>query len=95
MPSVLEALKERGFSQQCTDEAGVDKLLSSGPVVFYCGFDPTAESLHCGSLMPIMTMAHLQQAGHQRVLVSAQRQAPGEPVAYAPPAEAELPQAAL
>src|SRR5436853_47572 len=69
MPSVLESLKERGFFQQCTDEAGVDKLLSSGPVVFYCGFDPTAESLHCGSLVPIMTMAHLQRAGHHPIAI--------------------------
>jgi tyrosyl-tRNA synthetase len=69
MPSVLEALKDRGFFQQCTDEPGVAQLLSEGSVAFYCGFDPTAESLHCGSLMPIMTMAHLQRAGHHPIAI--------------------------
>ena len=64
MPSLLESLRERGFVQQCTDEAALSKLLDAGPVSFYCGFDPTAESLHCGSLVPIMAMAHLQRAGH-------------------------------
>src|SRR5262249_47115186 len=69
MPSVLDALRERGFVQQCTDEAGLDKLLASPPATFYCGFDPTAESLHCGSLMPIMAMAHLQRAGHEPIAI--------------------------
>jgi tyrosyl-tRNA synthetase len=69
MPSVLETLKQRGFLQQCTDEPGLDKLLSEKSVPFYCGFDPTADSLHCGSLMPIMAMAHLQRAGHMPIAV--------------------------
>ena len=64
MPSLLESLRERGFVQQCTDEPALAKLLDAGPVSFYCGFDPTADSLHCGSLVPIMAMAHLQRAGH-------------------------------
>lgn len=69
MPSVLETLKERGFLQQCTDEPGLAKLLKEQSVTFYCGFDPTADSLHCGSLMPIMAMAHLQKAGHKPVAI--------------------------
>ncbi len=69
MPSVLDILRERGFLQQCTDEAALEKLLSEKSVVFYCGFDPTAESLHCGSLMPIMAMAHLQRAGHNPIAI--------------------------
>lgn len=69
MPSVLETLKERGFLQQCTDEPGLDKLLTENSVSFYCGFDPTADSLHCGSLMPIMAMAHLQRAGHKPIAI--------------------------
>ena len=64
MPSLLESLRERGFVQQCTDEPALGKLLETVRVPFYCGFDPTADSLHCGSLMPIMAMAHLQRAGH-------------------------------
>src|SRR5262245_57450373 len=69
MPSVLETLKERGFMQQCTAEPGLDTRFPSQPVAFYCGFDPTADSLHCGSLMPIMAMAHLQKAGHTPIAI--------------------------
>jgi len=66
---VLEMLRERGFVQQCTDAEGLGKLLAQGPVLFYAGFDPTADSLHAGSLMPIMAMAHLQRAGHTPIAV--------------------------
>src|SRR5947209_10562966 len=69
MPSLLDSLRDRGFVQQCTDEPALGKLLEAGPVTFYCGFDPTADSLHCGSLMPIMAMAHLQHAGHNPIAV--------------------------
>src|SRR3954451_13963207 len=69
MPSVLDILRERGFVQQCTDEKALEELLDQEPVSFYCGFDPTAESLHCGSLMPIMAMAHLQRAGHKPIAI--------------------------
>ena len=55
--------------KQCTDEPGLEKLLRESSVAFYCGFDPTAESLHCGSLMPIMAMAHLQRAGHTPIAI--------------------------
>jgi tyrosyl-tRNA synthetase len=69
MPSAFDVLHERGFVQQCTDETAVRKILDQPPVVFYCGFDPTADSLHCGSLMPIMAMAHLQGAGHTPIAI--------------------------
>jgi len=69
MPSVLETLRERGFVQQCTDEKALEELFGQQSVSFYCGFDPTAESLHCGSLMPIMAMAHLQRAGHKPIAI--------------------------
>ena len=62
-------IAERGFVQQCTDTDAVRKLLAQPPVVFYCGFDPTADSLHCGSLMPIMARAHLQRAGHTPIAI--------------------------
>jgi tyrosyl-tRNA synthetase len=68
-PSVLSMLRQRGFVQQCTDADGLEKLLADGKVVFYAGFDPTADSLHAGSLMPIMAMAHLQRAGHIPIAV--------------------------
>lgn len=69
MSNALDILQERGFVQQCTDTAALRKLLDRPPVIFYCGFDPTADSLHCGSLMPIIAMAHLQRAGHTPIAV--------------------------
>ena len=64
MPSVLETLKERGFVQQCTDEPGLDKLLAEKSIPLYCGFDPTAPSLHMGNLVQLVTARRLQNAGH-------------------------------
>jgi tyrosyl-tRNA synthetase len=61
----LQILSERGFIQQCTDREGLQKLVREQSVTFYNGFDPTAESLHVGHLLPIMAMAHLQRAGHR------------------------------
>ncbi len=67
MVDVLETLKRRGFLQQMTDETSLAEILSSGPTTFYVGFDATAPSLHAGSLVPIMAMAHLQRAGHRPI----------------------------
>ena len=63
--NAFDILRERGFVAQVTDEPAVRELLGAGPVTFYIGFDPTASSLHCGSLVPIMAMAQLQHAGHK------------------------------
>lgn len=62
-----QVLQERGFLQQVTDPESVQGLLRKGPVTFYVGFDATASSLHAGSLVPIMAMAHLQRAGHRPI----------------------------
>lgn len=67
--NALNILKERGFLKQCSDEPGLKKLFSSSKVVYYIGFDPTADSLHIGSLMPIMAMVHLQKAGHVPIAI--------------------------
>src|SRR5262249_35946650 len=61
----LQILGERGFIQQCTDQEGLARLLLEQRVTFYNGFDPTADSLHVGHLLPLMAMAHLQRAGHR------------------------------
>lgn len=66
---VFENLKERGFVRQTSDEAKVAALLSRPGITYYIGFDPTADSLHVGSLVPIMAMAHLQQAGHRPIAI--------------------------
>ncbi|MGI6110079.1 MAG: tyrosine--tRNA ligase [Eubacteriaceae bacterium] len=62
--SVFDTLKERGYLEQCTHEDEIRELLESGPVKFYIGFDPTADSLHIGHFIQIMVMAHMQRAGH-------------------------------
>jgi tyrosyl-tRNA synthetase len=66
--SILNALNERGFIAAMTDEA-LDAHLEAAPQTIYIGFDPTADSLHLGHLVPIMVLAHLQRAGHRVLMV--------------------------
>jgi tyrosyl-tRNA synthetase len=66
-PEALRVLRERGFIQQVSDEEDLKKQLRDGRVTFYSGFDPTASSLHVGSLVPLMAMAHLGRAGHRPI----------------------------
>jgi tyrosyl-tRNA synthetase len=66
---ILYTLRERGFVQQISDEAALTTHLASGSTTFYAGFDPTASSLHVGSMIPLMAMAHLARAGHRPVAV--------------------------
>jgi tyrosyl-tRNA synthetase len=66
-PDLYDLLRQRGFVQQVTDEAAVRAAFAAGPVTFYVGFDPTAPSLHVGSLVPLMAMAHLARAGHRPI----------------------------
>jgi tyrosyl-tRNA synthetase len=65
--SYLDELAWRGLLFQYTE--GVHEMLAAGPVVAYCGFDPTARSLHVGNLIPVMGLAHLQRAGHRPVVL--------------------------
>jgi tyrosyl-tRNA synthetase len=67
--NLYDLLAERGFVKQCTDEPAVRALLGEGPVTAYIGFDPTARSLHAGSLVPIMALVHLQREGHRPLAV--------------------------
>ncbi|MGQ9780237.1 MAG: tyrosine--tRNA ligase [Bacillota bacterium] len=67
MPSVYDVLVERGFVRQVTHEDALRELLEKEQVTFYIGFDPTADSLHVGSVLPLMAMAHLQRAGHRAI----------------------------
>lgn len=61
---ILDDLAFRGYIVQMTDEDALRKRLAEGPVTLYCGFDPTADSLHVGSLVPIMGLRRFQDAGH-------------------------------
>ncbi|TWU60779.1 Tyrosine--tRNA ligase [Rubripirellula tenax] len=65
--NLLDDLRWRGLIHQCTDEAGLGKLLASGPQTVYIGFDPTASSLHVGSLMQLMMLRRFQKAGHRPI----------------------------
>ena len=63
--NIWQELKWRGLVQVSTDEAELEKLLAGGPITYYCGFDPTAPSLHLGNLVQLLTMRRLQLAGHR------------------------------
>jgi tyrosyl-tRNA synthetase len=67
MANVLDVLKERGFIDQTTHDQELKDCLDQGNVTCYIGFDPTAASLHIGSLVPIMSLAHMQRQGHRPV----------------------------
>ena len=67
MQNAFDILKERGFLYQLTDEEAMRKRLAEGPVTFYTGFDPTANSLHIGHLLPVMAMRWLQKCGHRPI----------------------------
>lgn len=67
MANVLDILRERGFVSQTTHTEPLEKLLGDEKVTLYIGFDPTADSLHVGSLLQIMTLAHMQRAGHRPI----------------------------
>ena len=65
--SVYDVLLERGFIEQVTGETEIRELLEREPVTCYIGFDPTAASLHIGSLVPIMALAHMQRHHHRPI----------------------------
>lgn len=64
---MYDVFRERGFIEQVTDEPLIRDLLEQKSVTCYIGFDPTATSLHIGSLVPIMSLAHLQRHGHRPI----------------------------
>lgn len=67
MVHLIDIFQERGFIEQTTPEKDLRDYLESGDVTCYIGFDPTAPSLHVGSLVPIMSLAHMQQHGHRPI----------------------------
>ncbi|WP_280678354.1 tyrosine--tRNA ligase [Kitasatospora sp. MAA19] len=64
MTDIVDELQWRGLIALSTDEDALRKAFADGPVTFYCGFDPTAPSLHLGNLVQILTMRRIQQAGN-------------------------------
>lgn len=64
MISVVYDLQQRGLIAQTTDAEALDNLLNQQKITLYCGFDPTADSLHIGHLLPILVLRRFQLAGH-------------------------------
>jgi len=67
MTHVIDILRERGFVEQFTHGAELDEFAARRGGTCYIGFDPTAASLHIGSLVPIMALAHMQREGHRPI----------------------------
>ncbi|MDG1891561.1 MAG: tyrosine--tRNA ligase [Verrucomicrobiota bacterium] len=67
---ILEALKWRGLFADCTDLPGLQRRLTEGPLTLYCGFDPTADSLHVGHLVPLIALRRFQDMGHHPIAVA-------------------------
>ena len=67
MSDILEELEWRGLIAQATDRDAIGAALAEGPVTYYCGFDPSAPSLHHGHLVQLITLRHLQLAGHRPI----------------------------
>ncbi len=70
VPDVLADLEWRGLIAQTTDREALARDLAAGPVVLYAGFDPTAESLHVGNLVPLLALRRFQLAGHRPIALA-------------------------
>ena len=68
--NIVEELRWRGLVADCTDDAGLAKRLEAGPLTVYAGFDPTAESLHVGNLVPLMALRRFQLKGHHAIALA-------------------------
>ena len=64
---LVQDLHDRGLIAQTTDAKALDELLAKESVTLYCGFDPTADSLHLGHLVPVLVLKRFQQAGHKPI----------------------------
>ncbi|MEL7609911.1 MAG: tyrosine--tRNA ligase [Bacillota bacterium] len=67
MRNAYDVLEERGFLRQCSHPEELRELMGKERLTFYIGFDPTADSLHVGHYVALMTMAHMQRAGHRPI----------------------------
>lgn len=68
--NILDELQWRGLFADCTDLAELKKRTETGPAVLYCGFDPTADSLHVGHLVPLLALRRFQLAGHHPIALA-------------------------
>jgi tyrosyl-tRNA synthetase len=68
--NIYEELQWRGLVADCTDVPELTKRMASSPIALYCGFDPTADSLHVGHLVPLLALRRFQNAGHFPIAVA-------------------------
>lgn len=68
--NVFEEFQQRGLLADCTDPVELPKRLGAGPIVLYCGFDPTSDSLHVGNLVPLLGLRRFQLLGHHPIAVA-------------------------
>jgi len=70
MSSILEELQWRDMIADCTDAGALGKRLTASPMTLYCGFDPTADSLHVGHMVPLLALRRFQSHGHHPIAVA-------------------------
>jgi tyrosyl-tRNA synthetase len=70
MSDILAELEWRGLYADCTDRDALAKRLATGPLTLYCGFDPTADSLHVGNLVPLFALRRFQEQGHHPIALA-------------------------
>ena len=68
--NIIEELEWRGLFADCTDRAALTERLAKGPIALYCGFDPTADSLHVGNLVPLFALRRFQLQGHHPIALA-------------------------
>ncbi len=68
--NILQELEWRGLYADCTDRDALAARLATGPITLYCGFDPTADSLHVGNLVPLLALRRFQLAGHHPIVLA-------------------------
>jgi len=68
--NILDELRWRGLLADCTDSDALTQRLQQGPITLYCGFDPTADSLHVGNLVPLLALRRFQLQGHHPIALA-------------------------
>ncbi|HIE66722.1 MAG TPA: tyrosine--tRNA ligase, partial [Acidimicrobiia bacterium] len=68
--AILDDLVARGLVQDSTDLGAIRERMADGPITLYCGFDPTADSLHVGHLVPLLLLRRFQDAGHRAIALA-------------------------
>src|SRR5512139_2349880 len=68
--NILDELRWRGLLADCTDAEELAKRVAAGPITLYCGFDPTADSLHVGNLVPLLGLRRFQLLGHRPIALA-------------------------